>query len=887
MTAAGGLVVPVGCRPLIQTPPPVDVPGAWFDEAAVDRVVRFFAQLRHIKGELGGHLLVLDDWQIEYLIAPVFGWKNAQGYRIVRDAWWEMPRKNAKALAFDTPVPTPDGWTNHGALEVGDEVFTDEGRVTTVAGVTNTMWGRPCYRVTFSDGESLIADAGHLWRTQMRKQGLQTEATGLHTTRELAETVTYGPRNDRNHAVTIAGALELPEAKLVVNPYVLGAWLGDGTTAGGSITSADQEVIDQIIGAGYRVVKRKASYLWGIYGLLAELRDLGVLGAKHIPTEYLRASAPQRLALLQGLMDTDGTVSRRGVKHNITQCIYTSTSMRLAADVAELVRSLGFKATVRETRATLSGKDCGPVWDIAFTTYADRPVFRLTRKLQRLAPPPVARRARSRSRQVVSVEPVPSVPVKCIQIADPHGMYLVGRSFVPTHNSTIGSGVGLYLLSADREPGAEVYALAGAKRQARQVFDPARAMVRSGSKDIRDRLLVHRNVIEYRETNGFFEVLASDAGLQHGLNVHGAIVDEVHVHKTRDLIDAVDTATGSRRQPLIIYITTADEDDRTSIYDEKRSYVERLADGIIVDPSVYGVVFAAADDADPFAEATWEAANPGIDRSVMRNYLASKALKAESSPAFLPTFKRLHLGIRSRPTTAVWLDLEAWDGCPGFLDEDLSGAPAWGGLDLASSADFAAWKIAIPHDDGTVTVLSRFFLPEVALARRGEMQATMRMWAAAGYLTVTPGKTTNFDVIKAQIIVDAAALDLRAVGYDRWNAIKVVQELEDEGIRMVPYPQTIAALSAPAKNYERLVNERKLRHGGNPVLRWMATNVVPVYDSGENVKPDKARSKDKIDGVVADVLAMKAMMDDEGTADFAIFLGQPQAPAPAAGGEAS
>lgn len=536
------LAAPPGvvCRPLIQTPPPVDVPGAWFDPTAVERVVRFFSHLRHIKGELGGHPLLLDDWQSEYLIAPVFGWKNAQGYRIVREAWWEFPRKNGK--------------------------------------------------------------------------------------------------------------------------------------------------------------------------------------------------------------------------------------------------------------------------------------------------------------------------------------------------STLGSGIGLYLLSADREMGSEVYSLAGAKRQARQVFDPARAMVRSGSKDIRDRLLVHRNVIEYRETNGFFEVLASDAGLQHGLNVHGAIVDEVHVHKTRDLIDVIDTATGSRRQPLIIFITTADEDDKTSIYDEKRSYVERLADGIIVDPSVYGVVFAAPDDADPFAEATWEAANPGIDKSVMRNYLASKAIKAEGSPAFLPTFKRLHLGIRSRPTSAVWLDLEAWDACPGFLKDDMTGAAAWGGLDLASSADFAAWKIAIPHDDGTVTVLSRFFLPEVALQRRGEMQATMRMWAAAGYLTVTPGKTTNFDVIKAQILVDAAALDLRAVGYDRWNAIKLVQELEDEGIRMVPYPQTVASLSAPAKNYERLVNERQLRHGGNPVLRWMVTNVVPTYDAGENVKPDKARSKDKIDGVVADVLAMKAMMEDEGAADFAIFVGAPQTP---------
>jgi phage terminase large subunit-like protein len=347
------------------------------------------------------------------------------------------------------------------------------------------------------------------------------------------------------------------------------------------------------------------------------------------------------------------------------------------------------------------------------------------------------------------------------------------------------------------------------------------------------------------------------------------------VHKSRDLIDVIETATGSRRQPLILFITTADDDDQTSIYDEKRIYVERLAEGIIEDPSTYGVVFAAPDDADPFAEATWEQANPGLDRSVKRPYLRAQAKRAKASPAYLPTYKRLHLGIRSRPTSTQWLPLNLWDACePLPPTEELAGMVAYGGLDLASSADFAAWQVVVPLDeDDSIAVLSRFFLPEAAVDRRGQMQSTLRVWAASGLIDLTPGRTISFDRIKAVILKDAAALDLRSIGYDRWNAVKLVQELEDEGIEMVPVAQTLSSLSVASKHLERLVDQGKLRHGYNPVLRWMADNTVPLIDADENVKPDKKRSRDKIDGIVATVDALKVMLEDRSTEIFALNLG--------------
>jgi phage terminase large subunit-like protein len=442
--------------------------------------------------------------------------------------------------------------------------------------------------------------------------------------------------------------------------------------------------------------------------------------------------------------------------------------------------------------------------------------------------------------------------------------------------SSLGSGIGLCLTGADDEPGAEVYAAAGSRRQARQVFDPARLMVRRGAPVLRHRFKPHLNVIEYPDSDSFFEVISADANLQHGLNVHGAVIDEVHIHKRRDLIDALSSGTGARRQPLLLYITTADEDDPTGIYDEMRTYIERLANGTIVDASTYGVVFAAPEDADPFAEETWEAANPGIDRSVKREYLRAQALKARSNPAFLPTFKRLHLGIRSRPTTASLFDLEAWDACdlPYLPDDEVFGADAWGGLDLASTSDFAAWMLIIPHPDETVSLYPRFFLPETALeSRRSQMSATLAVWQGAGFLEVTAGKSISQDVIKTRIVGDASLVNLRTIGYDRWNAIKLVQELDDEGLQLEGIAQTIGSLSAPTKELMRLVNGRLLRHGHHPVLRWMVSNVVPLFDAEENVKPDKKRSKEKIDGVVAACNALKVMSEAQGSGDFAIYMG--------------
>ena len=365
--------------------------------------------------------------------------------------WVELPddlvaRLEGKALALDTPVPTPTGWRTMGELEPGDDVFDETGAPTTIVGATPPMIGRPCREVLFSDGARVTADASHQWVT-IDKHG-RTKGRALlevRTTDEIASTLRV--RGEVNHHVPLAGPVQYPaRLDLPIEPYTLGAWLGDGTTTAAQITCCDTEILEQISGEGYpvrRLTYAPHRYSIGATGrtrdvrtgryarngsLSSRLRELGLRDGKFVPRAYLEAGVAQRLALLQGLMDTDGFVDDIAGR-----CEFTSVNVGLADAVVELAASLGFRPVRSEGRATLNGIDHGPKYRVKFTP--DRPVFRLPRKLARQK----AADARfHRFRAIDVVREVPSVPVRCIQVASPRGVFLVSRSFIPTHNSSLG-----------------------------------------------------------------------------------------------------------------------------------------------------------------------------------------------------------------------------------------------------------------------------------------------------------------------------------------------------------------------------------------------------------------------------------------------------------------
>ena len=370
-----------------------------------------------------------------------------------------VSRIEGKALALDTEVPTPNGWRSMADLEVGDAVFDADGKPTRIVATTDPMVGRPCREVVFSDGTTVVADLGHQWETSTRNER-RHGFTAVRTTAEIAQTLRYNAQ-EYNHHVAPTAPVEYPERELPIDPYVLGARIGDGTTTSATITSADQEILDELVGAGYALAKPTAPYGYRVGGvghtrdpktgqytrndsLSSKLRNHGLLGGKRIPRGYLEASVAQRQALLEGLMDADGYVDVQG------RCAVTTIDRQLAHQYAELVASLGFKPVIATKLATLYGKVCGLRHEVTFTP--DRPVFRLTRKLARQK---VVGRFK-RTRGIVAVNEVPSVPVRCIEVESRHGVFLITRRFLPTHNSSLGRlGLIVHATAGFVDPGFE------------------------------------------------------------------------------------------------------------------------------------------------------------------------------------------------------------------------------------------------------------------------------------------------------------------------------------------------------------------------------------------------------------------------------------------------
>ncbi|HYK96984.1 MAG TPA: dCTP deaminase [Candidatus Acidoferrales bacterium] len=354
-----------------------------------------------------------------------------------------VSRVEGKALALDTPVPTTTGWKQIRDIQVDDRVFDENGLPTAVVATSPIMIGRPCREVVFSDGTTVVTDVLHQWATSTKfRRKHRSRSTAIVTTGEVEDTLRVGP--ELNHQIPLASAVRRSPRWLPIDPYVLGVWIGDGTTTKAEITSADEPILEAVAAAGYAVSPqrtRRLVYRIGGVGhsrnaltgrfardasLSSALRDAGLLGYKHIPIAYLEASIEQREALLAGLMDTDGYVDRDG------RCDITTVKENLASDYFELIASLGFRPKIANKRAVLNGVDVGPSFEVQFTP--DRPVFRLPRKLAR------QKRAGTfqRFRAIVDVRRTASRPVRCIQVESPRGLFLITRAHIPTHNSSLG-----------------------------------------------------------------------------------------------------------------------------------------------------------------------------------------------------------------------------------------------------------------------------------------------------------------------------------------------------------------------------------------------------------------------------------------------------------------
>lgn len=454
--------------------------------------------------------------------------------------------------------------------------------------------------------------------------------------------------------------------------------------------------------------------------------------------------------------------------------------------------------------------------------------------------------------------------------------------------STLCAAIALYLLAADREPGAEVYSLAKDKDQGRAVFGTAVAMAKASPLLKRKLRIAERaGIIRYERTNAEYRVLSSDKGgkRKHGLNVHGAVIDELHVITDAELIGTVETATGSRTSPLIVFITTAGLTDESPVWSDKRTDVIKVSDRVVARPELLGAIFAAdphlLDGVDPelgvadgepawARPEVWLEANPGLTSPAMsatlRPYLEREVEKVKAVPGRLWRFARLHLNVPTESVQTSRISLAAWDRTAGLVDEhDLEGERCFGGLDLASSFDLAALVLVFPDaNNEELDVVCRFWTPADTLLERAHRDgADYLEWSRRGFLVAQPGATIDYDAIEAEAKRILDRYELVGLNYDPWGSKQLRSHLEDAGAPVWECRQGFATLSPPSKELERLVAERKLRHGGHPVLRYCASGLAFVEDEAGNIKPARKRSVSRIDGMAALIMALEAWLTDE------------------------
>jgi len=427
------------------------------------------------------------------------------------------------------------------------------------------------------------------------------------------------------------------------------------------------------------------------------------------------------------------------------------------------------------------------------------------------------------------------------------------------------SGVALYLLAADGEEGAEVYSAATTGDQARIVFDSAKQMLRKdGRLASQFGISVGEHAIWVRQAASTFKPLNAEASTQDGLNVHGAVVDELHAHKTRDLWDVLETATGARDQSLIYAITTAGS-DRSGICYEIRDYAVKILKGVIEDDAFFGIIYTIDDGDDWTDEAVWIKANPNLGVSVKLEDLRNKCRKAMQTPSAVGNFLTKHLNVWVNADSA-WMDMRAWDRCanPELALDDFTGAECWEGLDLASKVDINAHaRIFERASDGKICAFLTYWLPERAVEESKNSQ--YEGWHRRGLLRVTDGEVVDMDAIEAHILDGCKDFQVQAEGYDPHQATQLVGHMLDQSVPMVEVRPTVLNFSEPMKTLEAWVLQGKFEHNGDPVLTWMVSNVVCHHDAKDNIYPRKERVENKIDGVVALLIAINRYLAAKGS----------------------
>lgn len=433
---------------------------------------------------------------------------------------------------------------------------------------------------------------------------------------------------------------------------------------------------------------------------------------------------------------------------------------------------------------------------------------------------------------------------------------------IPKKNgkSELAAAVALLLTCGDGEERAEVYGCAADRQQAAIVFDVAADMVRMcPALNKRVKILTSQKRIVYVPTNSFYQVLSAEAYSKHGFNIHGVVFDELHTQPNRKLFDVMTKGSGdARMQPLYFLITTAGTDTNSICY-EQHQKAQDILEGRKIDKTFYPVIYGAPDDADWTSPEVWKNSNPSLGETIGMDKVEAACESAKQNPGEENAFRQLRLNQWVKQTVR-WMPMHKWDACKVDFDESLlEGRVCYGGLDLSSTTDITAFVLVFPptDEDDHYYILPYFWLPEETLDLRVRRDhVPYDLWQRQGFLMTTEGNVVHYGFIENFIDELGTQFNIREIAFDRWGAVQMSQNLEGLGFTLVQFGQGYRDMSPPTKELMKLTLEQKIAHNGHPVLRWNMDNIFIKRDPAGNIKPDKEKSTEKIDGTVATIMAL-------------------------------
>ena len=449
-------------------------------------------------------------------------------------------------------------------------------------------------------------------------------------------------------------------------------------------------------------------------------------------------------------------------------------------------------------------------------------------------------------------------------ILKPNGYRQFNTAYIeiPKKNgkSELAAAIALLLTCGDGEQRAEVYGAAADRQQASIVFDVAADMVRmSPALNKRVKILASQKRLIYEPTNSFYQVLSAEAYSKHGFNVHGVVFDELHSQPNRKLYDVLTKGSGdARMQPLFFLITTAGTDTHSICY-ETHQKAKDILEGRKIDPTFYPVIYGADESDDWTDQKVWKKANPSRGITVGIDKVRVACESAKQNPSEENSFRQLRLNQWVKQAVR-WMPMDKWDKCAFAVNEDdLRGRVCYGGLDLSSTTDITAFVLVFPplDEEDKYVILPYFWIPEDTLDLRVKRDhVPYDVWERQKYLQTTEGNVIHYGYIEKFIEKLGERFNIREIAFDRWGAVQMVQNLESMGFTVVPFGQGFKDMSPPTKELMKLTLEQKIAHGGHPVLRWNMDNIFVRTDPAGNIKPDKEKSTEKIDGAIASIMAL-------------------------------